>query len=418
MQVRELFSQVWRSLTANKLRSFLTMFGIAWGIVSIILMMAAVEGLKVGQKQVAETLGKDIMIVWGGVTSQQAGGERAGRRVWLQASDADLLREQCPSLAVVTPEEGWGSVLARSAHNSGRFWVTGGLPVYADIRSLGLGDGRLWNDGDEAESRRVAVLGYEVKSQLFFSRNPVGATIYLNGFPYLVAGYLAKKDQDSNYNGPDNNAIFIPFHTAMRDFPDRGSGKKYTVDQIIATPRDSNEHERAEGEVRRALARRYNFDPQDKDAIFIWNTVKQSKMFNSMTEAMGIFLGTVGLVSLILGGIGIMNVMLVSVTERTREIGVRMAVGASRRAILHQFFLEAVVLTAMSGVGGLSVAVALSVVSRAVIPAGSYFAGLVLTPEAGLIAFAALALVAVAAGTYPARKAAALQPIDALRYEH
>jgi len=418
MTVRELFAQVWRSLMANKLRSFLTMFGIAWGIVSIILMMAAVEGMKVGQKQVADTLGKDIMIIWGGVTSRQAGGERAGRRIFLLDSDGDLLRQQCPSLAVVTPEEGWGNVLVRSPHNSGRFLVTGALPPYADIRSLGLADGRLWNDNDEADARRVAVLGYDVKSQLFFARNPVGGTVYLNSFPYMVIGYLAKKDQDSNYNGPDNSQVFIPFHAAMRDFPDRASGRRYTVDQIIATPADPSEHERAEGEIRRALARSHNFDPQDKDAVFIWNTAKQTKLFQSMTEGMGLFLGTVGVVSLVLGGIGIMNVMLVSVTERTREIGVRMAVGASRRAILHQFFLEAVVLTAISGLAGLGAAVALSAASRAVISSGSYFAGLVLTPGAGLVAFSALAIVAVAAGTYPARKAAALQPIDALRYEH
>ncbi len=418
MTVGELFSQCWRSLAANKLRSFLTMFGIAWGIVSIMLMMAAVEGLKVGQKQVAETLGKDIMIVFGGVTSQQAGGTRAGRRIWIDRADAQLLREQCPSLAVVTPEEGFSGVLARSPHNSGQFRVTGALPVFTDIRSLWLADGRLWNAADEAEARRVAVLGYEVKTQLFFARNPVGATVYLNGTPYLAIGYLAKKDQDSNYDGPDNNKIFIPFATAMRDFPYQQSGRRYTVDRLIATPKHVDLHERAEAEIRRALGRKYGFDPRDKDAIFIWNTVKQSKLFTSMTEAMGIFLGTVGLVSLVLGGISIMNVMLVSVTERTREIGVRMAVGASRRAILHQFFLEAVVLTAMSGAGGLATAILLSAVSRKVIPPGSYFAGLVLTPEAALIAFSALALVAVGAGTYPAKRAAALEPIEALRYEH
>jgi putative ABC transport system permease protein len=418
MRVGELFAQVWRGLTANKLRSFLTMFGIAWGIVSIVLMMAAVEGLKVGQKQAAETLGKDIMIVMGGITSRQAGGERAGRRIFLEQSDADLIRGQCGSVALVTPEEGL-SRLVRSDYNSGRFLVTGGLPFFAQIRSLELADGRLWNDSDERDTRRVAVIGYEVKSQLFYSRNPVGQTVHVNGVPYLVIGYLAKKDQDSNYDGPDNNKVFVPFSTAMKDLPDPAPGRTATsVDRLIVTPRGVDEHERLDGEVRRVLARRHGFDPQDKDAVFIWDTVKQSKLFEAMTAAMGLFLGGVGLITLALGGIGIMNVMLVSVTERTREIGVRMAVGATRTAVLHQFFLEAVVLTALSGAGGLGVAAAICYGVTAVIPTGSYFAGLIFTPQAALIAFFSLALVAIGAGTYPARKAAALQPIDALRYEH
>lgn len=420
MQARELFSQTWRSLAANKLRSFLTMFGIAWGIVSIILMMAAVEGLRVGQRRAAETLGKDIMIVFGGVTSQQAGGERAGRRVWLNASDADLLREQCPSLSLVTPEQGLSNVLIRSPFNSGRFRVTGGLPFFAEIRSLGLAEGRLWNDGDEKEARRVAVVGYEVKSQLFYSRNPVGATIYLNGLPYEVVGYLAKKDQDSNYDGPDNSKVFVPFASAIRDFPSPPPATPTTVNRLIATPRNVELHQQADGEIRRALARRYNFDPRDRDAVFIWDTVKGAKMFASMTKAMAMFLGVVGVVTLILGGIGVMNVMLVSVTERTREIGVRMAVGASRHAILQQFLLEAVTLTAVSGLAGLGFAVAICYGVTSLIPQNStsYFAGLLFTPQAALIAFGSLGLIAIAAGTYPAKRAAALQPIDALRYEH
>jgi len=420
MPTRELFAQVWRGLTANKLRSFLTMFGIAWGIVSIILMMAAVEGLRQGQRQAAETLGKDIMIVSGGITSRQAGGERAGRRIFLDQTDADMIRDQCPSTALVTPEEGMNRLVA-SEHNSGRFLVTGGLPFFAKIRTLELADGRLWNDTDERDRRRVAVIGYEVKSQLFYSRNPVGRSIQVNGFPYLVIGYLVKKEQDSNYDGPDNSKVFIPFNTAMKDLPDPAPGRTATsVDRLIVTPRSVDDHERTVGEIRRALARKYGFDPQDKDAIFIWDTVKSSKMFQSMTIAMGLFLGGVGLITLILGGIGIMNVMLVSVTERTREIGVRMAVGATRSAVLHQFFLESVVLTAVSGIAGLSVAAAICYAVTAVIPLspGSYFAGLILTPRAALIAFFSLAVIAIGSGTYPARKAAALQPIDALRYEH
>lgn len=417
MTPRELIAQTWRSLTANKLRSFLTMFGIAWGIVSIILMMAAVEGLRVGNKRATESLGKDIMIIRGGTTSQQAGGERAGRRIRLEAADANLLREQCPSLSLVTPEQGLGAAV-RSRFNSGRFQVTSGLPFFKDIRSLTLADGRFWNDNDERDVRRVAVLGYEVKSQLFLSRNPVGETIYLNGLPFDVIGFLVKKEQDSNYDGPDNSKIFVPFHTAFRDFPNPPPARAAWVNVILATPRDLEAHERSEGEIRRALARKYNFDPQDKDAIGIWDTVKGARMFASMTTAMATFFGVVGVVTLVLGGISVMNVMLVSVTERTCEIGVRMAVGASRRAILQQFFLESVVLTAFSGLAGLAFAATLCFTVTALLPAGMYFAGLLLTPRAAIIAFSSLAMIAIAAGTYPARKASALQPIDALRYEH
>ncbi len=417
MQVRELFGQTFRSLMANKLRSLLTMFGIAWGIISIMLLVAAGAGLEKGQKDVAETLGKDIMIVFGGVTSRQAGGERAGKRIWLHADDAQIVRRDCPSVALVTPELG-SSRLLKSAYNSGSFGVSGALPFFKDIRTQILADGRFYNDTDQTEGRRVVVLGWEVRSQLFAGRNPVGENVHINGVPYEVIGYLAKKDQDSNYDGPDNSKAFIPFSAMQRDFPDPPPATDQNIDRLIVTPKDVDLHERTQAEIRAALARRYNFDPQDKDAVFIWDTIQGAKMFHTMTRAMQVFLGTVGLVTLFLGGIGVMNIMLVSVTERTREIGVRMAIGASRKAILSQFFLESLVLTGVSGGLGMGVGLTICTAVTRMVPPGSYFAGLIVTPGAVLGSFFVLGLVAVGAGMYPARRAAMLQPIDALRYEH
>ncbi len=417
MQFRELFGQTLRSLLANKLRSFLTMFGIAWGIMSIMLMMAMGAGLEKGQANVALTLGKDILIVRGGVTGRQAGGERAGRRVWLSHTDADLLKSACPSLEHVTPELSQ-NLLARSAYNSGRFQTSGAYPVFKDIRTQILSRGRFHNETDETEARRVAVLGSEVRVQLFALRNPIGETVYLNGIPYTVIGDLAKKDQDSNYDGPDNSKVFVPFAAMLRDFPDPPPRFAGSIDDIVVTPKSVEIHEQAEGEVRLALGRKYGFDPQDKDALPIWNTIKSSLMFNKMTTAMQTFLGTVGVITLFLGGIGVMNIMLVTVTERTREIGLRMAVGATRRAILSQFFMESLLLTALSGAVGLGVGLAICGAVTSLVPPGGYFAGLIVTPGTIFGAFVVLSLVAVAAGMYPARRAALLQPVEALRYEH
>src|SRR6266404_1572208 len=344
MQFGELFVQTARSLLANKLRSFLTMFGIAWGILSIMLMMAVGAGLEKGQQDVALTLGKDILIIHGGVTGLQAGGERAGRRIWIDYRDASLIKSDCPSVQYVTPEIGQ-QVLARSAYNSGNLGVSGAWPIFKDIRTQILAHGRFHNDGDEADGRRVAVLGWEVRAQLYGGRDPVGEMLYLNGIPYQVIGYLAKKDQDSNYDGPDNSKIFVPFHAMMADFPNKPPRHASNIDDIVIMPRSVEEHTRADAEVRTVLGRKYGFDPQDKDALSIWDTVESAELFHKMTTSMQLFLGTVGVVTLFLGGIGVMNIMLVSVTERTREIGVRMAVGATKREIAFQFFTEATIIS-------------------------------------------------------------------------
>ena len=416
MRWRELFSETFRGLVANKMRSFLTMFGIAWGILSIMLMVAAGEGLKLGQVHAQRTLGKDILIAFPGRTSTQAGGLRAGRRIFFELADIDAVRHDCPDIALLTPELGRPGVSIRSNYNSGSFRVTGALPFYQDMRSLDLARGRFWTYGDEQSHQRVAVLGDEVRKQLFSGREAIGETIQVADFPYKVIGVLERKDQDSNYDGPDNQKVFIPLSAVTADFPALPPATFDAVDRVVATPVSVARYEDAESELRRAFSRLHHFDPADKDAVFVWNTIKQARIFSRIFDSMELFMGTVGVITLMLGGIGVMNIMLVSITERTPEIGLRKALGATRRVVLVQFFSEALLLTLVSGGMGLAVGYSIcAAVNRIKMPL--YFAGLVVTPWVGLFACLVLALVGVASGFYPAKVAADMTPTEALRYE-
>jgi len=421
MQLRELWEQTVQTLWANKLRTFLTMFGIAWGIISITIMVAAGEGFRVGQRRVAETFGKDIMIVFAGRTSLQVGGTRAGRRIWWQNTDHIAVAAQSPACAYVLPELGQGGIPVRSSYNNGSFLVTGSLPPFADLRSLTVGEGRYPNWEDEALGRRVAFIGSEVRKQLFASRAAVGQAIRVGDFPYTVIGVMKPKDQDSSYDGQDVTKVFIPFNSVVRDFPDKPPGTPYTIDRLIVAPKSLEQHEECKRQVRTALARIHSFDPRDEEAAGIWDTVENAKAFQRMTDGMKYFMGAVGIITLFLGGIGVMNIMLVSVRERTREIGVRKSVGATVRSIQGQFFAETLIIVFTSGALGLGFAYGLCFLSNALVfsrlPQDAYFAGMLPTLGSGLLAFGLLGVVALLAAMYPASRAAAVNPIEALRYE-
>jgi putative ABC transport system permease protein len=412
----EILMQTLRSVWAHKLRSALTMFGIAWGIASIIFMMAIGDGFKIGYRQSLYALGTDIAILWGGRTSRQAGDQRAGRRIQLTDADVEAIRRECFLIRQVTPELNRYLKVA-SRHNAGQFSVHGVAPVYQEIRSMNLGAGRLLNDEDYRELRAVCVLGEEVRKQLFASRSAVGAEVRLQGITFTVVGELKKKDQKNSYNGLDVQKILVPYSTMARHFPDPrpfvGVG---AIDNIILTPRAADDHDAALRQVRTVLGRRHGFEPKDEGALWVWDTVRQARMVSGVFESMQIFLAFVAVITLGLGGLGVMNIMLVAVKERTREIGIKLAVGATPRRILAEFFLESLALTLGSGIVGVAFAVVISdLVSR--LPLPDMFAGLPITRLTALVAFVTLVIVGMLAALYPARRASQLTPVEALRYE-
>jgi putative ABC transport system permease protein len=415
MVFADLVRDTLQTMAQHKLRTFLTMFGIACGIVSITLMVAAGEGLRVGQLKVAENFSKDVMIVFAGQTSLQAGGKRAGRKLQWQATDHLAVAEQAPSCAHVMPELGQ-SMPVRSAHNSASLLVTGSLPPFAYIRSIGVAEGRYPNWDDEREARRVAFLGSDARKQLFGTRPPVGETIRIGDFSYTVVGLMQHKEQNSSYDGEDVRKVYVPFAAVLRDMPNRPPARPDSVDRLLVAPKSVLVHDECKAEVRRALGRLYEFDPRDTEAAHIWDTSEEAIAFKKMSDGMKYFLGAIGVATLFVGGIGVMNVMLVAVRERTREIGIRKAVGATRQEILTMFFLETMLIVLVSGLAGLAVAHTLcAMVNTLSMP--MYFAGLIATWEVGVACIVLLGMVAFFAALYPASRAASVDPIEALRFE-
>jgi len=429
-----ILSQVWQNLKANKIRSFLTMFGIMWGVISIVILSALGEGFQRGNNTVLRELGKNILIIRNGRTSLQAGGERAGRVIRLDIGDVLALKANGKLIEHVTPEIMRGGIRVKSAFNSASLQMSGVWPIFQTIRTIEVDRGRLINDEDNDDARRVVVIGYEASKQLFGDRDPVGAQITLNAIPYTVIGKVRKKDQDSNYTGADNERLFMPYETMRKDFPVPGNlNTQDTVSAIIATPYDGVAEELVlamakrgkldffkggplEDEVRAIIGRRHNFDRQDNEAVSIWNTSLESVLFHNVMRGMNDFFVSVSLITLVLGGIGVMNIMLIAVKERTKEIGVRKALGATPKNIQWQFFGEGLALTLISGAIGLIAALTLSGLIN-LLPLPNRFAGMIVTWQTAVFSIATLTVIGVAAATYPARRAAALQPVEALRFE-
>ena len=415
MSFPDLLRDTLATLWAHKRRTMLTMFGIAWGVISITVMVAAGEGLGKGIQNNQETFGKDVMIVFAGRTSMQAGGTRSGRLIRWSEEDYVQVGKEAPACKYVMPELG-NNVQVHSLFNSGDLQAVGALPPFTEIRSITVAQGRFYNEEDNAEARNVAFLGSDAKKQLFAEREAPGQTISLNGTPYTVIGVMKPKEQNSSYDGADVRKIFIPFNSMRRDFPNKPPAVEHSVDRLLVAPWSLETHPDCVKQIRRSLGRLHNFDPRDKEAASIWDTVKNAEANRMIIVGMEVFMGAVGVATLFLGGLGVMNVMLVSVRERTREIGVRKALGATRESILRQFFLETVIVVGLSGGTGLLISYGFCALVN-LLPMPLFFAGLLTSWKLGALSVFLLGLIAVLSALYPANRAASVDPIEALRFE-
>jgi putative ABC transport system permease protein len=414
----DLFRQTLANLRRNKLRSFLTLFGIAWGIASLVLMSALADGFRQGQRKNMAQIGDNIVFVYGGVTERQAGGQRAGRRVYLNMRDIDIIRANCPDVETVAPEHKTWQVAARSRTNSGRFLTVGVTPEYLKLRNLPVERGRAVSASDETEGRRVAVLGASVRKQLF-ERNaaPIGERIYLNNYPYEVIGVMGEKDQNSSYDGWDNEKILIPQSRLLVDMPD--SRQVYAEGRVygfLYRPASVDRWEAAQNQVRAALGRVHGFDAEDKGAIRIFDSIESAQLFDTIFNAGEVFLAAVALITLSLGGVGVMNTMMMAVSERTNEIGLKKALGATGRRILADFFLEGLFLALLAGVGGIILVLGLASLVNS-LPMPAMFSGLPIKWNILALATLALGSVAVCSALPPARRASEMTPVEALRHE-
>jgi len=408
--VRQSLSTLW----AHKLRSFLTMFGIAWGVGSLLLLVGLGEGFRSGQDKDLAELGQDIMFVFPGRIPAVAGNYQSGQPYYLTYGDYFAIRDQARFLRAISPVLERDDIRAVSDYGSTNGQVFGIVPEYNQIRNIPIEPGRWFNDEDNSQHRRVAIVGWELLKNMFPGVPAVGSTILLNDMDFKVIGVIPKIGKEGQ-NGT-NHRIFVPFDTMRNLFPLTAQNSENAISFINYRPMKKELHVEAKNEVHAIIARRHGFDPALDDAFMDWDTIDGAIRVAKIFDAMDWFLGVVGLVTLGLGAIGIINIMLVSVTERTREIGLRKALGATHRNILTQFFIEGAFLTAFSGGIGLAICSAF-VALLAQLPSPEGFDTPRIVPASAIIAILSLSLAGIVAGLYPARKAALLPPVEALRQE-
>ncbi len=405
-------------LMRHKLRSLLTMFGIGWGVVALALISASGDGFEQGQRENWKQLGDRIVMLFPGRTETQAGGRRAGREIRLYESDVKAIREQCPAVESAAPEVKKFAVPVASSWNAGRFLVLGVDPDYLRMRNLPVGRGRAitWNDVNSRS--RVCVLGDSVRKQLFENhRDLIGDTISISGYRYTVVGLMSEKNQNSHYDGFDNDKVVIPSPLIRSDCPPNpGVAREGRVSAIIYRPRSVDEWKLAQEQVRRTLGRIHGFDPRDEGAAPMWDTIETAALFDDTFRALGIFLGSVAIITLSLGGIGVMNTMMTSVTERTAEIGLRKALGATRRRVLLEILGEGLVLALISGTCGLMLVALLAGIVNS-LPMPAFFSGLPIELETVQLVILLLGAIAVLSALPPAWRAARMDPVEALRFE-
>jgi putative ABC transport system permease protein len=420
MKIRSIMGEAWNALLFNRQRSALTMLSLAWGVVCFVILYSYGEGFDSALTTSFKAVGQDLILMFGGQTSSQAGGERSGRVIQLERSDVDAIRDAVPMVAAISPEVLMRRTPVTREYRTENMTIRGVLPSdYGRIRNMTMGSGRWLDNADDLQKERVAVLGAAAAKKLFGEIPPENEKITVNGMQFVVTGVLKTKIQISNYNTPDNECVFIPYDTMslMHDV-------KYPED-MVWTPVNPMFRAQAVKEIRETLARIHNFSPTDDRAVEIIVFNEFMKQIDGMSIALRVLLGLIGTLTLAIGGIGLANIMLVSVTQRTREIGVIKSLGATRRSILFQFLMEAMAIVTAGGLLGVLLGIGISLAVGTLPLLGPLFkdqsgAGdihLTVSRFAILTSTIMLEIVGLISGLWPAVRASKLDPIEALRYE-
>lgn len=403
--------EVFYYLRQYKSRTFMTMFGIVWGTVTIIVLLAFGVGLKKFMSREMHGLGEGIAIVWPGRTSIAFEGYGRERNMHFREEDGALIKSEIGEIAYASPEYSrWGTPV-RVEDKVQQPNITGIIPEYGPMRNIWWQDGGRWiNDLDVKKKKRVVFLGNDLKDFLFGKNvNAIGKYVYIGETPFVVIGVLKKKTQNSSYNSRDKDRAFIPASTFSSLF-----GSRY-INDIVYKVKDPREAKAVQKRLYEVFGKKYKFDPKDTETLWIWDTTEMDKFFFYFFLGFNLFMGLIGVITLVVGGIGLANIMYVVVQERTREIGIRRASGAKRRHIMGQFILEAFIIIGLSGALGFLCGFGL-IKFLSILPIDKYVGKPDFSLPVALSAIAVLGLIGFLAGYFPSRKAAGLQVVECLRH--